>query len=577
MQHWRARILTAVVWTLAVLSSVAYAAGVGAAIEIGDWEIVAFDTGALAAAWALALLSRLPYGVRASGVLLVAYVVGAYFTTRFGPFAAGPYWLFSVPLLAAMLFGLRAAIGLVALVAATVATLGVLLAHAAVPWADRMELHAWVVICASLISLDALLSIGIAVLLGRLAAMHEEVQHEVKQREKTERMLVHAQKMEGVGRLAGGVAHDFNNLLTAMSSFTEFARDELDESQTAYEDLGEVLAAVQRARTLTQQLLAFSRQQVVEPRVVDVNEVVSETERMLQRVLGEDIAFVTRLAPDLWSVHMDPHALEQVLMNLAVNARDAMPEGGKLMIETANTHLEEPPVDVGGSTMPQGDCVMLAVSDTGVGMDHETQANIFEPFFTTKPVGQGTGLGLASCYGIVRQAGGHIYVYSELGQGTTFRVYLPRARGRAESMQPPRAPVDLTGDETILVVEDDPRVRATLIRGLRRWGYEVLEAADGAEAHSVIRVRREQIDLLLTNVVMPDTTGKELADVLTRDRPDLRVLYVSGYTRDMVAHRGVVGSDVELLQKPFTTQELASKVRRVLDRAATSARPPQGE
>jgi signal transduction histidine kinase len=328
LQFWRARILTAVVWTMAVLSTLAYATGVGAAVRVGDWAIVAFNTVAFVAVWALALLGRLPHGIRSGGVIGISYLVGLYFTARFGPFAAGPYWLFIVPLLGALLLGLRVAIGGLALVAVTLITLGVMLAQGALPWADQLEVLRWFVISGSFLSLDGLLAICIAVLLRGLATMHAEVQREAEQRAQAERMLVHSQKADAIGRLAGGVAHDFNNALTAILSFTQFVREDLSRDAQAHEDLGEVLAAAHRAQTLTQQLLAFSRQQVVEPQRVDVNEVVTTTARMLERMLGEDIELVTRLEPSPWIVFMDPSALDQVLMNLAVNARDAMPGGG---------------------------------------------------------------------------------------------------------------------------------------------------------------------------------------------------------------------------------------------------------
>jgi signal transduction histidine kinase len=571
LQFWRARILTAVVWTMAVLSTLAYATGAGAAVRVGDWAIVAFNTFAFVAIWALALLRRLPHGIRSGGVIGISYLVGLYFTARFGPFAAGPYWLFIVPMLGALLLGLRVAIGLLALVAVTLLTLGVMLAQGALPWADRLEVLRWFVISGSFLSLDGLLAICIAVLLRGLATMHAEVQREAEQRAQAERMLVHSQKADAIGRLAGGVAHDFNNALTAILSFTQFVREDLPRDAQAHEDLGEVLAAAYRAQTLTRQLLAFSRQQVVEPQRVDVNEVVTTTARMLERMLGEDIALVTRLEPSPWTVFMDPNALDQVLMNLAVNARDAMPDGGKLVIETANRPVDTDSADPEGQPMPPGDWVMVAVSDTGVGMDRDTLARIFEPFFTTKEAGKGTGLGLPSCNGVVRQAGGHLHVYSEPMHGTTFRVYLPRAEGPARSIQPPPAPVDLRGDETILVVEDDAHVRGVLIRGLRRMGYEVLEAGDGQAALAHADTHGLDIDLLVTDVIMPGTNGKELVDALRQARPDLPVLFVSGYTRDMVAHRGIVEADVDLLQKPFTQRELALRVRQILDRTCALA------
>ncbi len=388
---------------------------------------------------------------------------------------------------------------------------------------------------------------------------------DVTEQRKLEGQLRQAQRMEAVGQLAGGVAHDFNNLLTAILGFADFALQELRPEERAYKDLQQVLAAARRAEALTRQLLAFSRKQIIAPKVLNFTEQVSEMDRMLRRILGEDIEFATLLADDLWNTKVDPGALEQVVVNLAVNSRDAMPTGGKLTIETVNVRLDGDYGSKRGVEVPPGEYVCLNVSDTGSGMDADTRRKIFEPFFTTKDEGKGTGLGLATCYGIVKQAGGYIWVYSEVGKGTTFKVYLPRvqepqqsAADRPLSLAPP------TGNETILVAEDDEQLRCSAVRALKNQGYEVLEAANGGEA-LLLAENAGAIDLLLTDVVMPRISGKLLADRLASQHPQMRVLFMSGYTDNSIVHHGVLDEGIAFLHKPFSPAELARRVRTVLD------------
>jgi two-component system, cell cycle sensor histidine kinase and response regulator CckA len=370
-----------------------------------------------------------------------------------------------------------------------------------------------------------------------------------------EAKLLQAQKMEAIGRLAGGVAHDFNNLLTAILSFGSMVLSELDPTEAAREDMVEVLEAARRAEELTAQLLAFSRKKTISPRVVNVNTLVRDTERMLRRMLGEDIEFVTHLADDLWNVRIDPSAFEQVLMNMAVNARDAMATGGKLTIQTLNT------------LSPDGEPhAMVAISDNGVGMDEQTRSQIFEPFFTTKELGRGTGLGLSTCYGIVKQAGGFITVETEVSIGTTFRIHLPRDASAADpAKRKRREPSSLSGNELILVTEDDDQVRRLTVRALKRHGYRVLQAANANEAIQLCQTTTERIDLLLTDVVMPGLSGKELAERLLAIQPGLKLLFMSGYNDNMIQDRGFLGPAHQLLEKPFTPDVLALTVRQMLD------------
>ena len=391
------------------------------------------------------------------------------------------------------------------------------------------------------------------------------MQQDVTAQRQLEDQFRQAQKMEAVGRLAGGVAHDFNNLLTVISSYSELLIQDLpEEDEARRSDLGLIRKAATDAAGLTRQLLAFSRQQVLELRVVDLNTIVTGAGKMLQRVIGEDITLAIVLAPNLGWVKADAGQIEQVIMNLAVNARDAMPDGGRLTIETANADLDES-YSLEHPAVPPGRYVQIVVTDTGVGMTDETKRRIFEPFFTTKELGKGTGLGLATVYGIVKQSNGFVWVYSEPGQGATFKVYLPQvheagARNTSDAAEPPAR-----GTETVLLAEDAAPVRNVARQVLERYGYTVLEAPNGRAALDIVAKHHGPIQLLLTDVVMPEMSGRQLADQLTSQRPEIKVLFVSGYTDDSVVRHGVLEAGIAYLQKPFTPDSLARKVRAVLD------------
>ncbi len=380
-----------------------------------------------------------------------------------------------------------------------------------------------------------------------------------------EEQLRQSQKMEAVGRLAGGIAHDFNNLLTAILGYAEIAAGRLKPEDPSWLDLSEIVKAAQRAADLTRQLLAFSRKQVLELRVIDLNRVVTTTHKMLRRLIGEDVELVLSLKKRLGSVKADTGQIEQVLLNLAVNSRDAMPKGGTLTIETSEIELAE-----SYSTLhfdvPPGPYVVLAVSDTGTGMDAKTLSHVFEPFFTTKEAGKGTGLGLSTVYGVVKQSGGHVTAYSEPGVGTTFKIYLPRVEDAPETDHGSSAPAALAGGtETILVVEDEEAVRRLACRALEAQGYTVLSAAGAREAIRLCEEHAGKIHLMLTDVVMPGVSGRDLARSAAAIRPSLRVLFMSGYTDDAIVHHGVLDAGTPFLQKPFTPRSLAQKVRWVLD------------
>jgi signal transduction histidine kinase/DNA-binding response OmpR family regulator len=409
------------------------------------------------------------------------------------------------------------------------------------------------------VALTALATIADNVALG-IEGRRVEVE-----REKMEMQFRQAQKMEAVGRLAGGIAHDFNNLLTAITGYGELMLPSLKEGERLRSNLEEVLKAAHRAAALTRQLLAFSRRQVLEPKVLDLNAVVVGILPMLRRLIGEDVDLVNVPDPGLGHVKADPGQIEQVIVNLAVNARDAMPGGGKLILETMNVDLDEVYARQHVAVRP-GRFVMLAVSDTGVGMDEKTKASIFEPFFTTKEKGKGTGLGLATVYGIVKQSGGYIWVYSEPGRGTTFKIYLPRVNNEIEHEESAKPlQVAAHGSETVLVVEDEEIVRSLTRQILQARGYAVLEAQHGPEALRVCELHKGEIHLILTDVVLPHMSGPELAARVATLRPQIKLLYMSGYTGNALAHLGVPDVEGACLQKPFTLASLARKVREVLD------------
>ena len=390
------------------------------------------------------------------------------------------------------------------------------------------------------------------------------VNRDITARKRLEEQFRQAQKMEAVGRLSGGIAHDFNNILGVIIGYGEILAERLESGHSLRLCADEILHAGRRAATLTRQLLAFSRQQVLAPRVLELNSVIADIEKMLRRVIGEDVELETKLSPDLGRVKADQGQVEQVILNLAVNARDAMPEGGKLTITTANTELDAVAVRRYSYPVKPGRYVLLSVSDTGMGMSSETQAHIFEPFFTTKEKGKGTGLGLATVYGVVKQSDGYIEVHSEPGAGATFKIYLPLVDQPADPEQQRTAKPLRGGGETILLVEDEDMLRTLTRNVLEFLGYTVLEAADGQQAREISRRESRKIDLLLTDVVMPGMNGPALAFELMSSRAGLSVLYTSGYTGQAVGH-GVLPEGSHFIAKPFTREDLACKVREALN------------
>lgn len=387
------------------------------------------------------------------------------------------------------------------------------------------------------------------------------IARDITARKNLEEQLRQAQKLEAVGRLAGGIAHDFNNMLTVITSYSDLLLRNLDSADVNRQKVEEIKRAGERSATLTQQLLAFSRRQIMQPQIVDLNRIVSDMSIMLERLIGEDVQLVARLGADLRAVKVDIGQISQVVMNLAVNARDAMPAGGRLTIETKNLTISA--IDNNGSLAP-GRYVALFIGDTGIGMSDDIQAHIFEPFFTTKPVGKGTGLGLATVYGIVKQSGGSIAVESKLGRGTIFKIYLPQAGQAADLQRTDYAAQIPGGTETILLVEDEDMVRDLTSEVLESCGYKVIAARNGAEALHALTLENQKIDLLLTDVVMPQMSGRELAERIARLDPEVPVLFTSGYTGETISHHGIFADGAGFIQKPFTPDQLARKVRETL-------------
>jgi signal transduction histidine kinase len=384
---------------------------------------------------------------------------------------------------------------------------------------------------------------------------------------RSEEQLRQSQKMEAIGRLAGGIAHDFNNLLTAITGYGDLLLRGLGKKHKLRREAMEISKAAQRAADLTGQLLAFSRQQVLRPRIIDLNAVVTDMEMMLRRVIGEHIKLITRLDSDLGAVKADPGQMHQVLLNLVVNARDAMPEGGEAVIETAAVTLSKSYADEHPGVEP-GSYVRLSVSDSGTGIDEETQGRLFEPFFTTKEQGKGTGLGLSTVYGIVRQSGGHISVDSQLGKGSTFKILLPWVEKEMVEPLPTEKdaiPESSPGTEKVLLVEDDESVRELASEILQMNGYEVIEACHGVEALAIFEAQEKPVDMLVTDLIMPQMGGRDLAKQLVPKNPGLKVLFLSGYTDSAVVRQGLLEPGSFFLQKPFTPAELAYKVRQALD------------
>jgi len=602
IRDWQEHFLRAVLRYGASLGLVAYVPSVWLSLEEGLYFIALADTLAYAFILVLALKEQISYTFKAISICGLAYAIGLLLLIAIGPFGGGPVWLFAFPLIVGILLGPRAVVlGLVVNIV-TVIAVGLLVQNGYGSWAYPTEnpLSKWIVMSVNFIALNTLTALAVSSALRgldraltqergmrqslnrqaeeieqtnkKLLAEITERRHNARELEETHCQLLQAQKMEAVGRLAGGVAHDFNNLLTVIIGNAALARTFLEPDPEMSERLAEIEAASQRAANLTRQLLAFSRKQVIELQVIDSNELIEGLHKMLKRLIGEDIEFSTHPQRPLGRIEADPGQIEQILVNLVVNSRDAMPEGGKLSIETADVTLDAEYCKE-HSYVQAGDYVKIAVADSGIGMDAEIRRQIFEPFFTPKPEGKGSGLGMATVYGIVKQHNGYIEVASESGKGATFEIFFPRIDAQAEAIRGCDIAEELPGGtEVILLVEDEKQVRDVTTHLLESLGYTVLRFDSGRAALEGAQRYSGTISLLLTDVIMPELNGRQLADRLVEERSGLKVLYMSGHIEDTIAHHGILDAGVELINKPFSHQALATRVRGLLDSQFTDER-----
>ena len=563
MAVWRRRILSAVAWSYLGLGAIAAVIGISVAISHDIWSVVVFDTIALLVGAGLVLCPERFYRLKSISLIVLTYTVGGYFSYQFGPFAAGPLWLFAGPMLSGALFGWRAALGSIGFLVIVLFTIGALLARGSLNWPGELGVGIWFVISSSLVALSGLLSVSIGVLLDGVARANREREDAIEARELLEQQLRHSQKMEAVGRLAGGIAHDFNNLLVAISGFTEFAMDTLEDDSSAVSDLSEVMDAVTRAKALTGQLLTFSRKNTLAPNRIDINASIRDASRLLEQLSREHIRLHIKLCTEPCSTKIDPDSLIQILVNAATNAADAMPEGGEITIETSRVQVDGSSSSLDDLEMEPGEYAVVSVTDTGSGIAEDTLERIFEPFFTTKKTGEGTGLGLSTSWAVVKQVGGYIHMTSELGRGSTLKCFFHFTPWVAPKIDQARVMSQRRGNERILVVEDDEQVRKMLIRSLQAKGYEVLDASHAKDA--LVLAQQPQIDLLVTDVIMPGLNGRELAAKVAELHPKIAVLYVSGYSDDVLTQQGILDDGLKLLKKPFQLDVLTKLVRELLD------------
>ena len=563
MAVWRRRILSAVAWSYLGLGAIAAVIGISVAISHDIWSVVVFDTIALLVGAGLVLCPERFYRLKSISLIVLTYTVGGYFSYQFGPFAAGPLWLFAGPMLSGALFGWRAALGSIGFLVIVLFTIGALLARGSLNWPGELGVGIWFVISSSLVALSGMLSVSIGVLLDGVARANREREDAIEARELLEQQLRHSQKMEAVGRLAGGIAHDFNNLLVAISGFTEFAMDTLEDDSSAVSDLSEVMDAVTRAKALTGQLLTFSRKNTLAPNRIDINASIRDASRLLEQLSREHIRLHIKLCTEPCSTKIDPDSLIQILVNAATNAADAMPEGGEITIETSRVQVDGSSSSLDDLEMEPGEYAVVSVTDTGSGIAEDTLERIFEPFFTTKKTGEGTGLGLSTSWAVVKQVGGYIHMTSELGRGSTLKCFFHFTPWVAPKIDQARVMSQRRGNERILVVEDDEQVRKMLIRSLQAKGYEVLDASHAKDA--LVLAQQPQIDLLVTDVIMPGLNGRELAAKVAELHPKIAVLYVSGYSDDILTQQGILDDGLKLLKKPFQLDVLTKLIRELLD------------
>ena len=588
LDRLRDRLLNGTLLALAVIGLPGYVTGLLEALQLDQWPMALIYSVMYGTILGTALLAkRLPYSLRAAVLLALSYLFGLTILAEFGLSGTGPVILLTLCVYATALFGLRAGLWATGLSVATLAAVGSLMCMGLLDFRQELALNSvtpisWLVTGALFLMLVLTLVISAGMMLGHmedsLRLVHDRtnemqesnirLEQEAASRKKTEteneelsKQLLHAQKMEAIGRLAGGVAHDFNNLLTVINSNAEIALRRNPNSA----EMRDIYQAAKRATALTRQLLAFSRKQIIRVQPLDLNSLLRELSKMLGRMIGEDIEVDLSGCEAQGGIKADPGQIEQVVINLAVNARDAMPKGGRLILATQDLHFTPDDAKLPPGLAP-GAHVRLTVSDTGAGMDAATRERVFEPFFTTKPPDRGTGLGLSTVFGIIKQHRGEIRVESEPGAGTTFELFFPRVLPeQLRKDTPPSFKLPPRGTETILLVEDDPQVLRSSQRILEGLGYTLLTAASGGQALELAKGVSQAPDLLMTDVVMPGMNGRELAESLLPDFPSIKVIYISGHTGDTVLKAGIRQGQAEFLAKPFSPSELANKIRSVLD------------
>jgi signal transduction histidine kinase len=587
---WRPQVLTIVTWSAFGISSLAIVVGIVAAYGASLWDIILFDSVLFSLILCIALTPSRFFRFKATAVILVMYTVGFYFTYRFGTYASGPFWLFIVPALTAVFFGLKRAIWALFAIISTMIVFFFLLHQGTLLWeTGQVDAPRWAVISTILVSLAGLLTISIGLLLANIERTYLERETALLSNREVEGQLRHSQKMEAIGRLASGISHDFNNLLTIIAGFSNFALEGVKDRPEVAEDLDEVIKATEKGQVLTAQLLSFSRKNPAAPQVIDINTSVLDTTPIIKNLLGDTFNFIFTASDEPCFSHIDPDALVQLLINLTINAKDAMDAGGKLHISTEHLRATEVSILSNETNKDHSSYILLSIKDTGAGISDESVEHIFEPFFTTKGKGKGSGLGLSTCWAIVQDANGFINVHSEVGLGTNIECYFPVSKEAAanslstpvvsESVEPAEVaepeevtepdevpePANNAAKENILITEDEEKVLSVLSRAIGSAGYNVYIASNAEEALRVFNEAKVHIDLLVTDIMMPGLNGKELADSAVKINPNLKVIYISGYSDNALFKEGVIAPDIALLRKPFLPEKLIDEIRKILD------------
>ena len=569
---WRSQILTIITWSVLGLGSIATVVGAVAAFRNSEWGILLFDLVSFCLILGITLVPSRFFRIKASAIILLIYAVGFYFTYRFGTDASGPFWLFIVPMLTAVFFGTKRAIWALLAIISTMLLFFVLLHQGSLLWNDwQVDAPRWAVISTILVLLTGLLTISIGLLLTNVERAHLEQETALLSNGYLEERLRHSQKMEAVGRLASGISHEFNNLLTIIDGFSNFALNGVKDRPEVAEDLDEVIKATQKAKALTAQLLSFSRKHPASPQVIDINTSVLDTTPIINNLLGDTFSFIFTASDEPCFSHIDPDSLVQLLINVATNSKDAMAAGGKLHISTEHLRATEVAAARNETNEDDSSYILLSIKDNGAGINAENIEKIFEPFFTTKENGKGTGIGLSTCWAIMQDANGFINVKSEVGVGTNIELYFPLSKESPTiSVSKPLLPEptelpENTAKENILITEDEEKILSILSTAIRSKGYNVYNASNAEEALEIFREAKVHIDLLVTDIMMPGLNGKELANHAVNINPNLKVIYISGYSDNALFKEGIIAPDIVLLRKPFLPEKLINEIRKILD------------